>query len=126
MKDRILVPILCLLLALVLPGLSDAAVVFKPGQKTKYVAPGEEELSGNAQQLFQAGQDAEKQGNVRRAIKAYRSLVRKHPKDALAPGAAYRAGQLFEQVHDYLNAADSYRYLVERYPASPNFEESIE
>ncbi|MDB6146847.1 MAG: hypothetical protein JWO45_511, partial [Spartobacteria bacterium] len=35
-------------------------------------------------------------------------------------------GQLFEQVHDYLNAADSYRYLVERYPASPNFEEAIE
>jgi outer membrane protein assembly factor BamD len=104
----------------------EASVIFKPGEKAKYVAPGEEEISGNAGQLFHIGQEAEKKGNLKRAFKAYRSLVKRHPKDALAPGAAYRVAELLEKMHDYLRAAQGYRYLVERYPTSPNFDEAIE
>jgi TolA-binding protein len=85
----------------------------------KYVAPGEEEISGNAQQLFDKAQDAEKQGNMGRAIKVYTHLLRKYPKDALAPGATYRAAQLLEFEGDYMKAANTYRWLVERYPSSP-------
>ena len=92
----------------------------------KYVAPGEEEISGNAQQLFDKAQEAEKQGNFGRAIKAYTHLLRKYPKDALAPGATYRAAQLLEFERDYMKAANTYRWLVERYPSSPNFDEAIE
>jgi outer membrane protein assembly factor BamD len=103
-----------------------AAVVFEPGKKTKFVAPGEEEISETALESFQTAQAAEKQGNLKRAIRAYKGLVRQHPKDALAASALYRAGELQEQVHDYLAAADSFRQLVERYPNSPHFEEAIE
>src|SRR5207237_2205634 len=77
-------------------------------------------------ELYQIGQSAEKQGNVKRAIHAYKDIVRRYPKDALASSALYRAAQLQEQLHDYLPAADSYRQLVERYPASPHFDEAIE
>ena len=70
--------------------------------------PGEEEISGNAAELFQIAQSAEKEGNIKRAIKAYKSLVKRHPKDALAPGALYRAAQLNEQEGEYLRAAESY------------------
>ncbi|PYJ74336.1 MAG: hypothetical protein DME72_03235, partial [Verrucomicrobia bacterium] len=73
-----------------------AAVVFQPGKKAEFVAPGEEEISGNAAELFQIGQTAEKEGDIKRAIKADRSLVKRHPKDALAAGALYRAAQLQE------------------------------
>src|SRR5438105_7347092 len=111
---------------LVLPEPGVAAVVFQPGEKAKFVAPGEEEISGNAAELFQIGQTAEKEGDTKRAIKAYRSLVKRHPKDALAAGALYRAAQLQEQMHQYTPAAESFRQLVERYPASPHFEEAIE
>ena len=62
-----------------------ASIVFKPGKKPEYVMPGEEEISGNAAELFQIAQTAEKGGDTKRAIKAYRSLVKRHPKDALAP-----------------------------------------
>src|SRR6266480_246432 len=58
-----------------------ASIIFRPGEKVKYVAPGEEEISGNAQQLFDKAQNAEKQGNFGRAIKAYTQLLRKYPKD---------------------------------------------
>ena len=112
--------------ALLLPESGVAAVVFQPGKKAEFVAPGEEEISGNAAELFQIGQTAEKEGDIKRAIKAYRSLVKRHPKDALAAGALYRAAQLQEQMHQYTPAAESFRQLVERYPASPHFEEAIE
>ena len=103
-----------------------ASIVFRPGEKVKYVAPGEEEISGNAQQLLDKAQDAEKQGNFGRAIKAYTQLLRKYPKDTLAPAATYRAAQLLEFEGDYMKSANTYRWLVERYPSSPNFDEAIE
>ena len=112
--------------ALLLPQLGNASVIFKPGQKPEYVAPGEEEMSGNAAELFKIGEAAEKDGNPKRAIKAYKTLVKRHPKDGLAPGALYRCAQLQEQVHDYTPAAESFSQLVQRYPSSPHFEDAIE
>src|SRR6059036_519656 len=109
-----------------LPEPGVGSVVFQPGKKAKFVAPGEEEISGNAADLFQIGQTAEKEGNIKRAIKAYKSLVKRHPKDALAPSALYRSAQLQEQVHNYTPAAEAFLQLVERYPSSPNFEPAIE
>src|SRR5438132_1947662 len=115
-----------LLGALLLVKAGRASVIFRPGEKVKYVAPGEEEISGNAQQLFDKAQDAEKKGNFGRAIKAYTQLLRKYPKDTLAPGATYRAAQLLEFEGDYMKSANTYRWLVERYLSSPNFDEAIE
>ena len=103
-----------------------AEIVFQPGKKAKFVAPGEEEISETALELYQTAQAAEKHGNLKRAVHAYKNIVRQHPKDALAAGALYRAGELQEQLHQYLPAADSFRALVERYPNSPNFDEAIE
>ena len=100
--------------------------MFKPGQKMKYVAPGEEEVSGNAQELFQRAQAAENSGNRGRARKFYRAIVKRYPKDVLAPGAAFRFAQLEEESGDYLTAAAAYRVLVEQYPKSPHFEEAID
>src|ERR1700720_598 len=56
--------------ALAFPQLGEASVIFKPGEKAKYVAPGEEEMSGNAEQLFHIGQEAEKKGDLKRALRA--------------------------------------------------------
>src|SRR6266702_5321833 len=106
------------------PGI--ASIIFKAGEKAKYVPPGEEEMSGNAAELYQIGQKAEQDGNKKRAIRAYKSLVKRHPKDALAPTALFRAAQLQEQTHQFTPAADSYLQLVERYASSAHFDEAIE
>jgi outer membrane protein assembly factor BamD len=111
---------------LVLPQPGIGSIVFEPGKKAKYVAPGEEEMSGDAAELYQVGQEAEKGGDLKRAIRAYKSLVKRHPKDALAPTALYRAAQLQEQTRKYTLAADSYLQLVENYPSSAHFDEAIE
>lgn len=126
MKSRVLPALLTVVLALFLAQLTRGAVVFRPGEKAKYVPPGEEELNGDAAELFQIGQKAEKENNPKRAIHAYRELVRKYPKDALAAGAAFRGAVLYEQVHEYLEAAGTYRLVVQNYPTSPHFNEAIE
>jgi len=118
-----------LLLALalfLLPEPGTASIIFRPGKKAEYVPPGEEPMSGNAAELYQLGQTAEKEGNLKRAIKAYKTLVKHHPKDALASTAVYRAAQLLEQTHQYTSAADSYLHLVEKYPSSAHFEDAVE
>src|SRR5215831_9795407 len=109
-----------------LPEPGTVSLIFRPGQKAEYVPPGEEPMSGNAAQLYEIGQTAEKDGNPKRAINAYKALVKRHPKDALASPALYRAAQLQEQVHLYTPASDSYLQLVERYPSSPHFDDAIE
>ncbi len=105
---------------------ADAAVVFRPGEKAKYVPPGEEQLSGDAAELFDIGKKAEKDNNPKRAIRAYRQLVRKYPKDALAAGSAFRAAELLEKTRQFLEAATAYRVVVVNYPTSPHFNEAIE
>jgi outer membrane protein assembly factor BamD len=90
------------------------------------VAPGEEEINGNAEQLFHTAQEAEQKGDLKRAISAYRIIVRKYPKDALAPGAGFRTAELMEQIHNYLGAAAAYEHVVEKYPSSPHFNDAIE
>ncbi|MEO5856259.1 MAG: outer membrane protein assembly factor BamD [Chthoniobacterales bacterium] len=112
--------------AIAWPALSPAAVVFRSKDKTRVVTPGEENVSGNAQQLFQIAQGAERSNNPSRAIKAYRSLVRRYPRDVLAEEAAYRYSVLQEQHGDPLKAAAAYRVVVENYPKSPHFREAIE
>src|SRR5215813_10491624 len=109
-----------------LPEFGTASIIFRAGEKAKYVPPGEEEMNGNSAELYQIGQTAEKEGNLKRAIKAYKTLVKHHPKDALASTAVYRAAQLLEQTHQYTSAADSYLHLVEKYPSSAHFEDAVE
>ena len=121
---RTILVIAVTLLLLPQPGIS--SIIFEPGKKAKYVPPGEEEMSGDAAELHQTGQKAEKDGDIKRAIRAYKTLVRRHPKDALAPTALYRAAQLQEQNRQFTAAADSYLQLVERYPSSPHFDDAME
>lgn len=126
MKSAFRILFLPVLICLVLPGSLTAAVVFKPKDNSKYLAPGDEQMSGNAAQLFEKAQEAERRGEIGRAIKAYRTIARKFPKDTLAPGSLFRMGQLQEQARDYLKAAQSFGVLVQRYPKSEHFGEAID
>jgi len=126
MKLSFRILFLPLLICLAAADPARASVVFKPGEKAHYKSPGEEEMSGTAQQLFDRAQEAEKRGDLAGAIKSYRIIVKKHPHDTLAPGACYRMGQLQEQIHKYLQAADSYSVVCEKYQKSERFEESVE
>lgn len=126
MSHRFRFLLLCLVLCLAWPERSPAPVIFKPGAKVKYRAPCEEEIIGNANELFAKAEAAEKSGELGRAIKIYKKLVKKYPRATVSPEATFRAGRLTEQRGDLLHAAAIYRGLMETYPQTQHFQEAIE
>ena len=108
------------------PERSPAPVVFRPGEKVKYHPPGEEEIIGNADELFRQAQTAQLHGDRTRAIKIYKKLVKKYPRSNHAAEATFLAANLTEETGDFLKAAAIYRGLMEAYPQSPHFAEAIE
>lgn len=126
MRHPLNLPTLLLLSCVIAAQISRASIVFKPGKGVEYVGAGDQPMSGTAQQLFDVAQDAENKGDLARAQKAYRAVVRKYRKDALAAAAAYNFAKVTERRGDYLKAAAAYRVVVEEYPRSPHFDEAIE
>jgi outer membrane protein assembly factor BamD len=112
--------------AVAFPQRSPAPVIFKPSDKVKYHAPGEEEISGSAEELFQKGLAAEKDGDGGRALKAYRTLVKKHPQSVHAADALFRYSKILENQGDLIKAALAYRALMQYYPNTEHFTEAIE
>src|SRR5712675_1147306 len=72
---QFLIRLVLVMVAVVLfiPEPSRASIIFKPGQKAEYVPPGEEEINGNAAEIYQTAQSAEKENNLKRAISAYKT-----------------------------------------------------
>ena len=127
MGIRIRILLLCAVACVVFPERSPAPVVFKPNEKkVHYRAPGEEEISGNADQMFAQAEAAEKDGDRGRAIKIYKKLVKRHPHSNHSAEATFRAGRLTEAEGDLIKAAAIYRGLMESYPQTQHFQEAIE
>lgn len=126
MGPRFRIFVVLLTACVAFPERSPAPVIFKPGENAKYERPGEEEISGTANELYEQGQAAANNGDPKRAIKIYRHLVKKHPHSNVAPEATYRAAVLAEQIGDLHHAAGIYRGLMENYPQSKHFQEAIE
>ena len=102
------------------PERSPAPVIFRPSEKVKYKAPGEVEISGNANELFAQAEAAENGGDRGRAIKIYKRMVKKYPRSDKAPEATFRAAKLTELEGNFLKAAPIYRGLMETFPQSPD------
>ena len=56
MKFSLRILLLPALMWCAFPGPVLGSVIFKPGEKARYKTPGEEEMSGNAQELFSKAQ----------------------------------------------------------------------
>jgi outer membrane protein assembly factor BamD len=126
MSYRVRLLLLFTVACVVFPERSPAPVVFRPGEKVKYRAPGEEEIIGNANELFSQAEAAAQNGDPKRAIKIYKRMVKRYPRSNMAPEATFRAAKLTEQEGDLLKAAAIYRGLMETFPQTPHFQEAIE
>jgi len=126
MGYRFRISVVLLTACVTFPERSPAPVIFQPGDKAKYEAPGEMEISCNANDLFAQAGAAANSGDPKGAIKIYRHLVKKYPHSNVAPEATYRAAVLAEQMGDLHHAAGIYRGLMENYPQSQHFQEAIE
>lgn len=75
---------------------------------------------------FQQAQDWEAAGDTKRAISAYRSLVRTYPLAPTASAAQFRLGELYDSLGNSKRAFDAYQKLLENYPQSREFDRAVE
>jgi outer membrane protein assembly factor BamD len=78
-----------------------------------------------AQVIFNEGLAAEKSGNIKRALKNYRTVSTKYPLFLSADEAAYRRGKLLERTGEPLDAFDAFDDVLTKYPASKHYAESM-
>ena len=75
---------------------------------------------------YQQAQDWEAQGNTKRAITSYRTLVREYPLARSASAAQFRLGELYDSLGNSKRAFDSYQKLLEDYPQSREFDRAVD
>ncbi len=115
-----------LALAAAMPAPVSAQVTYREGEGWS-VNDGENVAdAANASDQFALGQQAEQAGNLKRAISAYRKVVKRFPRTDQARDAAFKLGELYEKAGDFSRAFDAYQKLIDDYPGSTRFDEAVE
>lgn len=109
------------------PQRSPAPVIFSEGQVTTTGVDEEPvELKRNAAEQMKLAEVTEAEGNSKRALASYRTVVKRYPKSDVAAHAQFRVAQLTQQLGDANKAFSEYQKLIAKYPKSTDFEGAIE
>lgn len=68
----------------------------------------------------------EAEGDLAKALGAYRGLVRKFPQAVVASKAQWKVAELYEKLGDYERAFDAYSAYIKKYPRSEDFDKAVE
>ncbi len=78
-----------------------------------------------ARLLWEEGQEREARGEYRRALNAYRELVRDYPGSRPAPEAQFRIGVCLEELDKLYQAFRAYQALLDDFPGQGNLGEIL-
>lgn len=108
------------------PRHGDAAVVYRAGEG--WTAENEEgdAVEKTAIAQLRKAETFESEGDAKRALSAYRGLVRKFPASSVAPKAQIKIGELSEKVGDYDFAFNAYGKYLSKYPRGEDFDKAVE
>ena len=123
MRNLIFPAFLALALAV---GQVSAAVVFRQGEGWTAEAEDSGSVESSAVAQMNKAEGLEAEGQLGKALGAYRALVRKFPDSLIAPKAQLKVGDLYEQQGNYDKAFDAYSAYIKKYPRSPNFNKAVE
>jgi len=128
MRKGVMITGLVLVCAVGLPAISPGPLVWRPEEGWVYEGGDQEdiEIANSAREQFGIAEAYERNGDLGRALGAYRSLVRRFPQTLEAPRAQYKIAFLHEQNGDYQAAFKSYEELIKEYPRSKNFDSAVE
>ena len=126
MRKYILLIPLALALSWAATPSAEAALIFRSGEGWNQ----EEEDAGAAEQSaseqLHKAQAFETSGDLKKAIGAYRTLVRKWPESGVAPEAQIKVASLDEAIHELDRAFDAYGKYVSTYPRGADFDKAVE
>ncbi len=122
---KTLLPILILALFLV-PGFSEAALVYTPQDGWNLEGPEGTVQSRNSADQMRKAEEYENARDFKRAIVAYRTLVKKWPKSMYAVKAQLKYATLSEKVGDIDRAFEQYGIYISKYPRGEDFDKCVE
>jgi len=124
MRNRIRVTVLSLLLAAFCTSEAHAVWIWTP-QSRRWVNPKYAAKDTPRAQMDWAVNFFEAR-DYRRAVKEFVRLVQAYPRSELAPEAQYLAGVCYELLDKPSKAFEAYKKVVEIYPFSRQFKDSVE
>jgi len=81
--------------------------------------------SNAARKAYDAGLGSYRSGDYQGAIAAFDGIVKRYPRDALAPNAQYWIGDAWFNLRDFRSAAAAQQQLVTNYPDSPKVPDAL-
>ena len=78
-----------------------------------------------ASEALTSAQSQADSGDTARAIAAFRSIVHDYPRSKEAPDAQFQLAKTLQKQGDLENAFKAYQFLLQKYPQTPKFEESV-
>ena len=81
--------------------------------------------SGGSSDQMAAAEAFADSGDTERAVTTYRYVVRHYPKSKEAPAAQFKLAKQLHQKGDFAGAFKEYQTLLQKYPETSNFEESV-
>lgn len=100
-------------------------IVTTPADSSEQGQPGEEAVTGNAQQEYQSAYLLIGDKQFPQAIEAFKAFVQKYPDSTYAPNANYWLGQLLYREKSYDQARVAFLVVIDKYPESNKRADSL-
>ena len=117
--------LLLTLAAPVLPS-THAAVTYRAGEGWSSDEENSGEAESTASAQFRKAEELESHGERKKALGAYKLLLKKWPKSGVAPVAQLRIGDLYVSLGDSERGFDAYGKYIKTYPSGQEFEQAVE
>ncbi len=103
-----------------------AAVVYRSGEGWNAEEEDSGATEGSVTAQLRKAEDLRKGGELKKALGAYRTLVREWPKSALAPKAQIEVAALYQELGDSERAFKAYGQYLSEYPRGKDFGLAVE
>lgn len=104
---------------------STAALFFRQGEGWTSEAEDAGQIEATASAQLQKAEALENEGDYKKALGAYRGLVRKFPTSGVAPKTLIKMGAMYEKLGDNDNAYAAYKKYLKVYPRGQEFDEAV-
>jgi len=126
MRKLIVFSSLVLALALLPTPQVHAAVIYRPGEGFHSEEEDSGTLEKSASEQLHKAQALETEGSLKKAIGAYRALLKGFPESGAAPQAQFKIAELNEQIGEPERAFTAYSQYISKYPRGKEFDTVVE
>jgi outer membrane protein assembly factor BamD len=103
-----------------------AATVYRPGEGFHSEDEDSGVLEQSASEQLQKARALEAEGNLKKAIGAYRALIKGFPGSGASPQAQFKIAELCEQIGEPERAFKAYSQYIADYPRGKEFDSVVE